>query len=731
MAAAASSVGKVLDQIGEDFLSCVICFERYTNPKVLPCLHTYCEQCLLTLVEKQGVLNCPTCKTSCPLPHGGVQALKSNFFIAGLIEDFQARAKGDEKPAAKCDSCQESDAVMRCVECAQHLCQPCVKIHKNIAVTRSHQVLPIGEFAESKSTYTPNMTNKAVYCDVHPDKEVRFYCDTCQVPVCSDCTIVNHRIPQHVHRDLNTAADEYLGYLERMLSQLELKEHKAQKSKAASMEARTVLQKKDEEAGKQLSLRLQKAMQQLTYDEKRLTAELKKLYDLQMKAINISEIEKELESISVTSNYLKNLMSHENAAQVLSTKPVIDRHITKLLSSKSAPPFQPNIVSFRPCEEDVQGKVGQLISKVSYSNSTVENIPKQLLKGEVFDLLITTRDSRGKQATTSGKINVTVIKPDGSIEDMKVHDNKDGTYRITSRTEMHGNYTIIATVDDEPIMGTPVEIPVIKGFVKVFGGRGSQKGKFLNPLGVSINKDGDMVTADHGNNRLQVLDTDGNCKKVIEYTHFKNSFKPTDVAVSDVNHLYYSLDDGNNQVVVSDMDGNLIDIFGQGKLTTPKYIAIHPLTMDVYVADPVRLSEKIKIFANDGSYIKSFQMKGMLSILSSIAIRSSGIVLAVDCNTLFGGYIQMFEEGGKYLSRFGTTSATGDRRMDDRGITVYNEYVYVCDNDSIIKYDLHGNLLATIGIREGLKYPASLAVIGGEPLKIVVVDMENCCLKIL
>ncbi|XP_070571156.1 E3 ubiquitin-protein ligase TRIM56-like [Ptychodera flava] len=297
-AAAASSVGKVLDQIGEDFLSCVICFERYTNPKVLPCLHTFCEQCLLTLVEKQGVLNCPTCKTSCPLPLGGVQALKSNFFIAGLIEDFQARAKGDEKPAAKCDSCQESDAVMRCVECVQHLCQPCVKIHKNIAVTRSHQILPIGEFAESKSTYTPNMKNKAVYCDVHSDKEVRFYCDTCQVPVCTDCTIVNHRIPQHVHRDLKTAADEYLGYLARMLCQLERKEHEAQKNKAASLEARTLLKEKDKEAGKQLGFRVQKVIQQLTHDEERLTAELKKLYDLQMKAMdtNISEIRMELES---------------------------------------------------------------------------------------------------------------------------------------------------------------------------------------------------------------------------------------------------------------------------------------------------------------------------------------------------------------------------------------------------------------------------------------------------
>ncbi|XP_070571154.1 protein lin-41-like [Ptychodera flava] len=308
---------------------------------------------------------------------------------------------------------------------------------------------------------------------------------------------------------------------------------------------------------------------------------------------------------------------------------------------------------------------------------------------------------------------------------MEVHDTRDGTYRLSSFAGMGGQYTITAMVNGEAIEGTPIEITAITGFIKVLGKKGNQKGELLCPRGVSINSDGDIVTADFGNNRLQVLDTDGNSKKVIEYTHFKNPFQPIDVAVSERNPLYYSLDAGNNQVVVSDMNGTLIDCFGQGELSNPSYIAIHPLSEDVYIADE---KKKIKVLGKNGSYVRSFSLKDILSIISSIAISRTGMIFAVNKNTK-EGYIQMFHSHGKYLGRFGRTSIEGDLAKRDKGIVVYNEYVYVCNNNSVIKYDFDGNVFATITIGEGLKYPVSLAVIGGKPVKIVVVDSQNCCLK--
>ena len=46
-------------------LTCAVCMEQFKEPKVLPCLHTYCKKCLEKLVKKQGseqVITCPECR---------------------------------------------------------------------------------------------------------------------------------------------------------------------------------------------------------------------------------------------------------------------------------------------------------------------------------------------------------------------------------------------------------------------------------------------------------------------------------------------------------------------------------------------------------------------------------------------------------------------------------------------------------------------------------------------
>ena len=46
-------------------LTCAVCMEHFKEPKVLPCLHTYCKECLEKLVKKQRydhVITCPECR---------------------------------------------------------------------------------------------------------------------------------------------------------------------------------------------------------------------------------------------------------------------------------------------------------------------------------------------------------------------------------------------------------------------------------------------------------------------------------------------------------------------------------------------------------------------------------------------------------------------------------------------------------------------------------------------
>ena len=47
----------------EEHLTCSVCLKQLEDPKVLPCLHSYCHGCILNLARnaKANTFNCPKC----------------------------------------------------------------------------------------------------------------------------------------------------------------------------------------------------------------------------------------------------------------------------------------------------------------------------------------------------------------------------------------------------------------------------------------------------------------------------------------------------------------------------------------------------------------------------------------------------------------------------------------------------------------------------------------------
>ena len=84
----------------EERLRCAICTGIFTTPRMLPCLHTYCETpCITALVEQatnavggKVEIRCPLCRTSYVLPEEGVAGLPRNIFVADLVEVMEVKA---------------------------------------------------------------------------------------------------------------------------------------------------------------------------------------------------------------------------------------------------------------------------------------------------------------------------------------------------------------------------------------------------------------------------------------------------------------------------------------------------------------------------------------------------------------------------------------------------------------------------------------------------------------
>jgi len=136
----------------DDITECPIYTEVYTDPRVLPCVHTYCLKCIeMWSKEKQpgDKLACPLCRKEFDLPENGVSDLPKNFFVAKLLQ--MKELSSVESKTSPCEACSGDEATEKkaatvyCVECRPKLCQTCEVYHKNFTVSRSHSIVNIGD----------------------------------------------------------------------------------------------------------------------------------------------------------------------------------------------------------------------------------------------------------------------------------------------------------------------------------------------------------------------------------------------------------------------------------------------------------------------------------------------------------------------------------------------------------------------------------------------------------
>ncbi|XP_019628651.1 PREDICTED: tripartite motif-containing protein 2-like [Branchiostoma belcheri] len=131
MAAASSSLGT---QFREE-LSCGICLELFTTPKVLPCQHTFCQDCLEGHAGWEETFQCPNCRWHVILPPEGVAGLPDNHLVTSLCERLQNQATLSEETRESGNRCSfhpSEEVKLYCKQCNMPVCNECLdEIHSN------------------------------------------------------------------------------------------------------------------------------------------------------------------------------------------------------------------------------------------------------------------------------------------------------------------------------------------------------------------------------------------------------------------------------------------------------------------------------------------------------------------------------------------------------------------------------------------------------------------------
>ena len=182
--------------------TCSVCLELFSEPKVLPCCHTFCLKCLEKTAQNKGEIPCPQCRKTHAIPAGGLTEFLTDFIASYEIEVAGLKSsKGAE--TLTCSECEGAGPVESyCSDCQNYLCNECgSQLHKRLKAYREHKVIPIEEVnvATLQSSQVQN-------CSAHKGEALKLYCETCMKLVCRDCTLVEHR--QHTYTFVHDARQQ-------------------------------------------------------------------------------------------------------------------------------------------------------------------------------------------------------------------------------------------------------------------------------------------------------------------------------------------------------------------------------------------------------------------------------------------------------------------------------------------------------------------------------------------
>ncbi|NWX84353.1 TRI59 protein, partial [Nothoprocta ornata] len=122
----------------EEELTCSICYSIFEDPRVLPCSHTFCRNCLEGVIQLSSnfsiwrplrvPLKCPNCRSIVEIPATGTESLPINFALKAIIEKYRQE---DQPEVATCSEHYRQPLNVYCLLDRKLVCGHCLTIGKH------------------------------------------------------------------------------------------------------------------------------------------------------------------------------------------------------------------------------------------------------------------------------------------------------------------------------------------------------------------------------------------------------------------------------------------------------------------------------------------------------------------------------------------------------------------------------------------------------------------------
>ncbi|XP_078658241.1 tripartite motif-containing protein 2-like [Branchiostoma floridae x Branchiostoma belcheri] len=641
------------DDFDEEFLTCAICMLNFRDPKILPCLHSFCRECLQEWAAKQQPLECPTCREPVRLPDQGVDGLRTNFYVNNLL-DFAAAKKGVE-PGVPCQVCEGNVEGSKswCADCAILMCESCTLLHRKFPYSKDHEVTTEETL---KAEEGMSKFHRKRHCDKHKKYELEFYCESCKALVCTACTVVDHR-PGNDHNpvEIATVSQARKETLQGLLQDIDPRLKEIQDAVKEVDRKISKLVPSKEEATNQAKAYFRKLVDFLQKREEEILRQIDEQCRADGKALHAKKeaIEFELAGLTSAQTFCQQAVEHGSDVHVLEVGNQVQTRVKTLLTKQLD--LESDWSEFQFVEnttvDDVKKEIdnyGGVHTKVDVSKCKVA-VMKPAFQGIQCVAELTTMNKEGRPCFTKRKaVKVNMKNPSGRNVPIQVQMKSRGLWEISCTPKVTGNHRLEVKVNSQHVAGSPFDVDVKGNPVLTIGQKGSGVGELDGPADVAVDKDGNIAVVEQGNKRVQVfnantgqplrsfpvegenpfgidVDTEGRflvtswgenygLRRYSKEGKLLNTFK------SECMHHPHGLTvlkDGRMMVVnrpkqksclLLQPDGSLIREIGEGQLWDPVFVSVDELRGVMFVTDETE--HKVFAFDLDGNLKFDFGRQG-------------------------------------------------------------------------------------------------------------------------
>ena len=659
---------------------CGICEEPYDDDthqaKFLACHHAFCSHCLDRLSNKEqvhpAIIQCPNCRSDTQLPDNGIGGLQTNFYVTS----FQEFLKKNETPSAAA----------------------------NFQGCHGH-------------------TNQTIY----------YFCLTCGITVCSECTAEGHTA-ENGHSVISVSQSQTTYLQELNVSQKSLNQNK-RKLKLIESEI-ALLGAAKETALKEMDTFIKLAHEQLEQRRLVLKGQILEQFNAQQSSLldKQNQLEEAIKLINKNTAQVKNITKTGNINKLKQICKCLKQVNEKTQSTFSSLDPGENHFSFDATKgldefNECLCALGQIYCKgflptrMRFKGSDSIAGQKSVLTVEVFD------HHGNKLPISSGPFSVQITDSVGTeVYNELCTTGPDCT--VTFTPQMSGLYKIVGNFLEQKIISEPNHVTVCSNNpILTLGKEGNGNGTFKFPWSIAIDNNGVLYVADRSNRLIQKFSANGDFLSQFSVNDHDKDCTTLDMALDLNNGLIYCTDivykngaySAGNNMLVFNLDGELQHKHNLSGVSFPLYIATDSHG-GIYLSD---LTERCLFKVNNEG--NNLCRMGDFGYPDHITIADDNSVIVSDNEN---DCIFIFNPDGSIRHKFGSSGTGKGQLKQPCGVATDGENIMVADNGNnrIQVFKCDGTFVSMIESQDDpLKNTRGLAVT--KDGYVYVADCDLHCIK--